>query len=377
MQLTSTPSYRWEVPRWAWLPIITAIIAASVSNALRAYELGTHLDAFTLTAYGYTVSISGVVLVFAAVAVSAAQPRAAWVAFMVKGWSAQRVFAIPTVALLVFVSATSIATHLLEAERNKTGDEQGQSGDYSRDEATYNAAKAKLDRYAEMEKEGTKTRTTTEVRQAMDNARVPPSTWRNTKQCTDTELLKGKLNYEACKPILDLREENGRAIDKARQEQILAEASVALAGKPKIVEASEAETFISKKWAWAMAAAIVFLETFGTMIWARRVEIEPVQLPKVSVGTPRVSTVSEDQKPVAGKVSEHLITGQHAEVFKALYRIGRPATNNELAETMGVCKGEASKRVDEMNGMLSKVKLGREVAIWFTPPPLETVQAQH
>jgi hypothetical protein len=63
----------WRIPPLAWVPIAIAVVAEATSNALRAYGLGTHLEAFTVRVFDAPVSISGAVLVFAAVAVSLSQ----------------------------------------------------------------------------------------------------------------------------------------------------------------------------------------------------------------------------------------------------------------------------------------------------------------
>jgi hypothetical protein len=78
----STGITHWRIPPAAWVPIGLAVVAEATSNALRAYGLGTHLEAFTTTVAGYTVSVAGVVLVLAACAISLSQARAAWVAMM-------------------------------------------------------------------------------------------------------------------------------------------------------------------------------------------------------------------------------------------------------------------------------------------------------
>ena len=46
--MTST-TMRWRAPPAAWVPIALAIGVEAVSNALRAYGLGAHLDRFTVS----------------------------------------------------------------------------------------------------------------------------------------------------------------------------------------------------------------------------------------------------------------------------------------------------------------------------------------
>lgn len=50
-------------------------------------------------------------------------------------------------------------------------------------------------------------------------------------------------------------------------------------------------------------------------------------------------------------------------VIVALRRAKRPVSNDELAEMMNVSKGEASKRVTDLNGAVQRLRVGREVAI--------------
>lgn len=54
-----------------------------------------------------------------------------------------------------------------------------------------------------------------------------------------------------------------------------------------------------------------------------------------------------------------------AELRRILFGLKRPITNGELAEIMGVTKGESSKRVSEAvkAGVVSRKRVGREVAI--------------
>lgn len=55
--------------------------------------------------------------------------------------------------------------------------------------------------------------------------------------------------------------------------------------------------------------------------------------------------------------------GDRATVVAALQAAGRPLSNDELAAAMGCHKGEASKRVARLAGVVRKVHVGRHVAI--------------
>ena len=106
----------WRISPAAWVPITIAVVAEATSNALRAYGLGTHLETFTLSLFGYEVSVAGSVLVLAAVAVSLSQARAAWVALL-PGMARQRIVAGLIATLLLAVSITAMASTILEAQR--------------------------------------------------------------------------------------------------------------------------------------------------------------------------------------------------------------------------------------------------------------------
>ncbi len=165
---------RWRVPPVAWVPISLAIGAEAVSNALRAYGLGAHLDRFTVAVQGHAVSLAGLVLVLAAVAVSLSQARAAWVALTPMAPARQRWVAGLAAALLLAISTTAMALHILDAERAKVADEGGARGAYGRAETAYTNGANELKTL-----EGT--RTTAEVRAAMEVAPVPRAVFLRTK----------------------------------------------------------------------------------------------------------------------------------------------------------------------------------------------------
>ena len=258
----------WRIAPAGWLVLSLAIAAETFSNGLRAYGLGSHLDRFTVSYQGYTVSLAGAVLVLAAVAVSLSQARAAWVALTPGRPARQRVVAGLMAALLLAVSITAMASHILEAQRAKDGDEKGAAGDYRRAEAAYNKANAELGRL-------TNARTTTEIRADMDRVRIKPSVWAATRECTDAELLKGNVNGGACKPILDLRAEMGSAIRKAELEPEASRLAQALAGmKPPMATATLTEQNLGGYWGWIMGLAVVLLATFGSVIFATATTVQ-------------------------------------------------------------------------------------------------------
>lgn len=70
----TTPTTTWRIPRAAWIMVGLAVSAEATSNALRAYDLGSHLEKLTVSVYGLPLSLAGIVLVLAAIAVSLSKP---------------------------------------------------------------------------------------------------------------------------------------------------------------------------------------------------------------------------------------------------------------------------------------------------------------
>ena len=269
MDFTSTPSaaaptMTWRIPGWAWIAISLAVTAEAAINALRAYGLGQHLEHFTVDVPVYsiqapvTVSLAGAVLVLAAIAISLAQARAAYVAFRPGALARQRVLAAPVALLLLAVSVTALSLTLLEAQRGKTGDEGGQRTAYDAAKAAYDKADEELRRL-----EGT--RTTAEVRAAMDAAPVSRLVFRRTAECTD---MTREDSFEACKPILDLRQEMARAIRKLELEQALPGLKATLTATPRPAEATWIEDWAASIWSWIMGLAVVAVATFGAPLFA-------------------------------------------------------------------------------------------------------------
>ena len=282
MDFTTTPSappQTWRIPGWAWIAISLAVTAEAAINALRAYGLGQHLEHFTVDVpvYGIptpvTVSLAGAVLVLAAIAISLAQARAAYVAFRPGALARQRVLAAPVALLLLAVSVTALSLTLLEAQRGKTGDEGGQRTAYDTAKGAYDKADEELRRL-----EGT--RTTAEVRAAMDAAPVSRLVFRRTAECTD---MTREDSFEACKPILDLRQEMARAIRKLELEQTLPGLKATLTATPRPAEATWIEDWAASIWSWIMGLAVVAVATFGAPLFAepatRKVSLQVARQP--------------------------------------------------------------------------------------------------
>ena len=330
----------WRMPLWAWVPVALAIVAEATSNSLRAYGLGSHLDRFTMAIHGHDVSLAGAVLVCAAIAVSLSQTRAAWVA-LTPGTLRQRIVSGLAGALLLAVSVTAMASHVLEAQRSKVADEGSDRGRYDRTLAAYNKAASELSGIGAV-------RTMEDVKAAMEAAPIPRGIFVRTKECTE---VTRDDSFEACKYILELRQDMAKAIRKRQLESEVPRLKAELDRQTRPKEASASEDAVAGVWPWLMGLGVVFIATFGAVIYA-----------KVEMVATRQETVSE-RFPARLPPKIALATVSEQSVIDALRRAGRPVSNNELAELMGVTKGESSKRVSALNGKVRKVSQGREVAI--------------
>jgi hypothetical protein len=249
---------KWRIPPWAWLPVGTAITAEAVSNALRAYGLGQHLERFTVSIYGVTLSLAGSVLVLAAIAISLSQARAAWIA-LTPNPLRQRIIAGVAATLLLAVSVTAMASHILEAQRAKVADEGGARGTYDRAEAAYTRAAA------ELEALGTP-RPVSVIQAEVKAFPIDPALWRRSAQCEDAT----KPDTQAyCAPLLALYQERGAAARKTELEPEVARLRDELARTARPEVATEQEAVIGGYWAWIMGLAVVFVATFGSIIFAR------------------------------------------------------------------------------------------------------------
>lgn len=248
----------WRVPPWAWVPIGIAVGAEATVNALRAYGLGAHLERYSINALGQTVSLAGAVLVFAAVAVSLAQARAAWVAFQPGAMARQRAIGIPLTVLLLAVSVSAMSVTLFEAQRAKSADEGGARARYDRAQAAYEAAQAEFEGLESI-------RTPEAIKAAMEAAPVSRRVFRVTAECTD---ITKESSFDACKPILALRQEMAQAIRRRELSAVLPGLKAELDGLARPEQASATEMTAADVWGWLMGLAVVLVATFGSVIFA-------------------------------------------------------------------------------------------------------------
>ena len=191
----------------------------------------------------------------------------------------QRALAAPIALLLLAVSVSALSLTLLEAQRGKNGDEGGQRTAYDIAKGNHEKADAELTSL-----DGT--RTPAEVRAAMDAAPVSRVVFRRTEQCTD---VTRDDSFEACKPILDLRQEMARAIRKIELEQAMPGLKAALDAAPRPAEPTWIEEQAASVWGWLMGLAVVLVATFGAPLFAVPVRVNG------SDDHPAVTERSDDQ----------------------------------------------------------------------------------
>lgn len=344
----------WRVSPVAWVPISLAIVAESVSNALRAYGLGTHLDRFTVSIQGQPVSIAGAVLVLAAVAVSLSQARAAWVALTPSGPVRQRIVAGIAACLLLSISITAMASHILEAQRAKVSDEGGARGRYDRAKAAYDTAASELAKLGNP-------RPVPVIQAEVQSTKIDMSVWRRSQQCADISRDDTKT---ACEPILKLYVERGAAARKAELQPEVARLRGELGKLDRPAEATASEDAVSGIWAWIMGLGVVFVATFGTVIFARVEVTAPAQAPTRGAMQHQTSTSAPVPPPTNGG-TRTTIPANHP-VIVALRR-GPVASNDELANRLGETKGEATKKRGEVHHFLVERRVGRRLEIDLTP----------
>lgn len=333
----SAHTTRWRVSPVAWLPISLAIVAECVSNALRAYGLGMHLEKFAVTIQGYTVSLAGSVLVLAAIAVSLSQARAAWVALTPDRPLRQRLVAGLAAILLLAVSITAMASHILDAQRAKVADEGGSRGTYDRAKAAYDRAKAEYDALGNP-------RAVSVIQAEVRSSVTDWNAWRRSAECSD---ITREDSAKACQPILALYKERGKAARKAELEPELAQLRAALASMQRPEEQSASEVTVAIWWAWIMGLATVFVATFGTVIFATAI---PSPVAAVSAA-PAVAPVADDEPVATPATPRHgpMAKADALRDLKTLLKVGQSVPSQDwLKDRWGLSsKGTTSKWLTE------------------------------
>lgn len=310
-----TTTTRWRISPAAWIPIGLAVGAEATSNALRAYGLGVHLEAFTVNIIDVPVSIAGAVLVLAAIAVSLSQTRAAWVA-CTPGDTRQRLISGLIAALLLSISITAMATHIMDAQRAKAGDETTAGDKYSASKAGYDTAVAELAKVANA-------RSVAQVQATMDAIPIDTKIRLRTKNCTDVTT---RVSQDECSPVLKIKPQLADAIRKAELEAGLPALKRTLDGLKSTNTAGQSEARVSTFWAWIMGLGVVFIATFGSVIFAKVETSEIISERRITANTGK-SIPRNPTRGRRGRKADPKIVN-FAESFKA--RNGRSPSGSEI-----------------------------------------------
>jgi hypothetical protein len=227
--------------------------------------------------------------VLAAIAISLAQARAAWVALSPGRPISQRIVAGFAAALLVSISITALASHVLDAQRAKGGRETAASQSYSRAKAAHDKVVAEMQSLGE-------TRPVSVIQAEIASAQIDMVVWRRSAQCSDISREDTK---KLCGPILTLYKERGAAARKLELEPEVAHLREQLSSMTPPVEAKTAsEEAMSMWWAWIMGLGVVYLATFGSVIYANEVTVTERELPNLP--PPPSAKIVEDDSPPSG-----------------------------------------------------------------------------
>jgi len=369
------PTTTWSIPPAAWIMVGLAVSAEATSNALRAYDLGSHLERLSVTFHDIRFSLAGAVLVLAAIAVSLSQTRAAWVA-LTPGDKRQRIVSGIAACLLLSISITAMASHILSAQRAKSGAETKSNVSYHDTKKLYDDADAEL-------KKVRNAKTSAEAQAALDAAKttVDANVWRRTKGCTDVTT---RASTKECRPYLEqipaLEAALAQSKRKAELESKLPALKADLDRQHLTDAASDSEAGVSFAWAWIMGLGVVMIATFGPAIFAKvetvsseqtfseiKVEalanIEPSPLVEMFSGPFPEPPKPGKRKPVR-KLPKGVVDFRSHPVVKALKENGGSVSSNRaLARLMNVTDGESSKRVQEIEDLLEICKVGKEMRI--------------
>lgn len=269
---------RWRIAPAAWPIIAAAMLAESLSNALKAYGLGTHLAAFTVPLWGVEVSLAGAALVLAAVAMSMSQARCFWTFFDATSPKSVRGLALLIGGLCLVVSVTAIASHILEAQRIKTGAETQDSTAYTDAKALYDVAAADFERVKALP-------SVAEVEAAYDEAvkkaGIDANIWRRSNGCTDATTTASRRECE--KMPSGFQAKLAAARRKAELQDKLPKLKSDMERHKLTGAATSQEDTAMWAWAWGLGVAIVIVATFGPVIFRTRVVAvsSPGKLPEI------------------------------------------------------------------------------------------------
>jgi len=175
----------------------------------------------------------------------------------------QRIVAGFIATLLLAVSITAMASTILEAQRAKTADEGDTRSKYDRAQSAYDNANIELKTLV-----AANVRAVGQVKADIDAVKASGKALEYTSNCTDFERDLAQFR-RSCQPLLQLRSQMADAQRKAELEaKVRGLKSEADALKPT-EQAAVAEASVSEAWGWIMGFAVVFVATFGPVIFAR------------------------------------------------------------------------------------------------------------
>jgi hypothetical protein len=250
----------------------------------------------------------------------------------------QRVVAGIAACLLLSISVTAMASHILEAQRAKVSDEGGARERYDRAKMAYDKAVAELATLGNP-------RPVSVVQAEVQSTKIDMTIWRRSQQCADISRDDTKA---ACEPILKLYKERGAAARKVELEPQVNRLRAELAKLERPTEASVSEVTVSGYWAWIMGLGVVFIATFGTVIFARVETAEPPPAKAAPVVTP--PAIHESRVPAPAPVGGRpTATKQEAlaDLTRLLASGAVIASQDMLVERWGNPKGTVSRWLKE------------------------------
>ena len=149
---------------------------------------------------------------------------------------------------LFLASMIAVDGSLMKLRSDWTGSRADTIGEWDRTQADYQAAAAELDRLAGV-------RSIADVKAALDAAPVSRKVFARTSECTDVTRTD---SFEACKPILDLRQEMAQAIRKRELEGKREAAKARLDAMPRPAAADPQADVIAKAMQpWGLSEELV------------------------------------------------------------------------------------------------------------------------
>lgn len=265
----SSSNTKWRYSPLALCGVGLAFAAEAAANAIRGYGLGAHELPYTITFQGHALSVTGVAMTVAALALSLAQTKAAtkvlrpgtrWPIRLVSGLTA---------LVLIFVSACAMSSHMLAAMRGFGSDQATARATFDRAKDAFDAAQADFQKVKDAD-------TVEAVQARISAAGIDANIWRKTNGCTD---VTRKSSQKECAPFFKLQPALAAAESKADLLAKLPALQAKLDALKRPAPQSDAEAFVNSAWAWAAAFAIILVATLGPALFAEEVDV-PAAIPE-------------------------------------------------------------------------------------------------